>query len=234
MSTNDYISDVTANLEDWGIDYSEDAAGLTIGSVALEVSEEESAATITDGDNLVAITGNADKAAALLAFPLARKAWDAGYMGDFEVDVHDGMMEMRFSYGSDGLSIYATIGSDLEFTITDHPLFNENVDMTDLEAALESTQLAYRSPEEAWQVLCGSTDFEKDNWSSIVELFHCRARFDYGDRLAKVSTSESENVALVEDYDPESPIRVIDVDMMSDMTCWEHSDAAAAILYAIS
>ena len=234
MSANDYISDVTANLEDWGIDYSEDAAGLTIGDVALEVSEEESAATITDGDNLVAITSDADKAAALLAFPLARKAWDAGYTGDFEVDVHDSMVDMRFSYGSDYLSIYATIDSDLEFTITDHPLFSENVDMTDLEAALESTQLAYQSPEEAWQTLCGSTDFERDDWSSIVELFHWRARFYYGDRLTKVSTSESENVALVEDYCTESPIRVINVDMVSDVSCWAPSDVAAAVLYAIS
>ena len=234
MNTNNYISDITANLEAWGVDYSEGTAGLTIRSVALEVSEKESAAIITDGDNLVAITNDADKAAALLAFPLARKAWGAGYTGDFEVDVHDGMVEMRFSYGSDGLSIYATIDSDLEFTITDHPLFCEDVDMTDLEAALESTQLAYQSAEEAWQVLCGSTDFERDDWSSIVELFHGRARFYYSDRLTKVATSESDNVALVDDCGPESPVRVIDVDMVSDVTCWAHSDTAAAVLYAIS
>lgn len=234
MNTNDFISNVTANLEEWCIDYSEDAAGLTIRSVALEVNEEESAATITDGDNLVAITSDADKASALLAFPLARKAWGAGYTGDFEVDVHDGMVDMSLSYGSDDVTIYATIDSDLEFTITDHPLFCESVDMTDLEAALESAQLAYQDAEEAWRVLCGSTDFEHDDWSSIVELFHWRARFYYGDRLTKVSTSECENVALVEDYDPESPVRVINVDMVSGVTYWEHSGVAAAVLYAIS
>lgn len=234
MSTNDFISNVTANLTEWGVDYSEDTEGFTIGGVALEVSEEESAATVTDGDELVAITSDADKAAALLALPLARKAWDAGYTGDFEVDVHDGMVEMCFSYGSDDLSIYAAINSDLEFTVTDHPLFSENVGMTDLEAALESTQLAYQNPREAWQVLCNATDFEHDDWMPLVEHFHWCARFDYGDRLTKVSTSESENVALVEDGDPESPIRVIGVDAASDVTCWSQGDVAAAVLYAIS
>lgn len=234
MNTNDFISNVTANLEEWGIDYNENTAGLTIRDIALEVSEEESAATITDGDDLVAITSDADKASALLAFPLARKAWDAGYAGDFEVDVHDGMVDMRLSYGSSDLRIYAVIDSYLEFAIVDHPLFGENVDMTDLEAALKSTQLAYQAPEEAWQALCSATDFEQDDWSSVVEQFHWRARFDYGDRLTKVSTSESENVVLVEDYDPESPIRVIDVDTVSDVTCWAPSDVAAAVLYAIS
>lgn len=234
MSTNDFISNVTANLEEWGIDYSDDITALTIRSVTLEVSEEQPTATITDGDDLVAITSDADKASALLAFPLARKAWDAGYTGDFEVDVHDGVVGMRLSYGSSGLCIYAVIDSDLEFTVVDHPLFGENVDMTDLEAVLTSTQLAYQAPEEAWQTLCGATDFEWDDWSSIVEMFHWRARFDYGDRLTKVSTSESESVALVEDYDPESPIRVIDVDAVSDVACWSPGDTAAAVLYAIS
>nr|DAR17479.1 MAG TPA: hypothetical protein [Caudoviricetes sp.] len=196
MNANDFISDVTANLADWGINYSENTAGLAVGTVALEVSEEESAATITDGD----------RAAALLTFPLARKAWDAGYTGDF----------------------------DSEFTVTERPLFRESVDMTDLEAALESTQLAYQNPEEAWQALCGATDFEQDDWSSIVELFHWQARFDYGDRYTKVSTSESENVALVEDCDPESPVRIVDVDAVMETTCWAPSDIAAAVLYTIS
>ena len=234
MSTSDFISDVTANLTDWGINYSENTAGLTIGTVALEVSEEESAATITDGDNLVAITSDADKAAALLAFPLARKAWDAGYTGDFAIDTLNGEMDMRLSYGSDDVTISAAVDSGSEFTVVEHPLFRENVDMTDLEAVLESTQLAYQNPEEAWQVLCGATDFEQHDWSSIVDLFHWQARFDSGDRLTKVSTGESENVALVEDCDPESPIRVIDVDAVSDVACWSQGDVAAAVLYAIS
>lgn len=236
MSANDYITDVTANLTDWNVNYTETSDGLGIGLLSIRVAEGccRPYGTILDGANLAAITSDADKAAALLVFPLARRAWEAGYAGDFEIDVHDGMVEMRLSYGSYAVSIYAPIDSDREFTVVEHPLFCENVDMTDLEAALESAQLAYQDPMEAWQVLCGATDFEHDNWEALVERLHWQARFDQGDRLTKVSTSEHDNVALVEDYDPESPIRVINVDDVSDVTCWSHGDVAAAVLYAIS
>lgn len=236
MNANDFISDVTDQLAEWGIDYRETTEGISVGSIHLEVIEESyrPAATILNGTETVAITSDADKAAALLSFPLARKAWQAGYTGDFEIDVLDGFLDMRLSYGSDDVTIHATINSDREFTVVEHPLFRENVGMTDLEAILESTQLAYQAPDEAWQVLCGATDFEHDDWEALVERLHWQARFDQGDRLTKVSTGESDNVALVEDYDPESPIRVIDVDTVSDVTCWSQGDVAAAVLYAIS
>lgn len=236
MTATDYITDVTANLTEWGIDYRETTEGVSVDNIHLEVAEDgyRPAGTILDGTEMVAVTSDADKAAALLAFPLARKAWDAGYMGDFEIDVHDGMVDMRLSYGSDDITIYAPINSDLEFTVAEHPLFRENVDMTDLEAALESAQLAYQAPYEAWSVLCGATDFEHDYWEALVERLHWQACFDQGNRLTKVSTSEHDNVALVEDYDPESPIRVINVDAVSDVACWSQGDVAAAVLYAIS
>jgi len=227
---------IAANLNGWGIKYTETSDGFGVGLLSVRIAAERgrSLATILDGANLVGVTSDADKAAALLAFPLARKAWQAGYTGDFEIDVLDGFLDMRLSYGSDDVTIHAPIDSDLEFAVVEHPLFLENVDMADLEAVLESTQLAYQGPAEAWQVLCNAADFEQDDWTTLVGRFHWRARFDHGDRLTKVSTSESDNVALVEDYDPESPIRVIDVDAVSDVTCWSHGDAAAAVLYAIS
>lgn len=234
MNANDFISSVTTNLTEWGINYSENTSGLTVGTIALEVSEDDTAATVTNGEEVVAITSDADKAAALLTFPLARKAWEAGYSGDFEIDVHDGMVDMRLSYGSEDVTIYATVDSDLEFTVVEHPLFRENVGMTDLEAVLESAQLAYQNTREAWEVLCNATDFEHDDWETLVEHFHWQARFSQGDRLTKVSTSESYNEALVEDFNPESPIRVIDIDAVSDVTCWSQGDVAAAVLYAIS
>lgn len=236
MSINDFISDVTANLAEWGIDYRETTEGVSVGNIHLEITEDgyRPASTILDGTEMVAVTSYADKAAALLAFPLARKAWEIGYTGDFEVAVRDGMVDMRLPYGSDDITIYAPINSSLEFTVLEHPLFRENVNMTDLEAALESAQLAYGDVREAWEVLCGATDFEHDDWMALVERFHWQARFDSGDRLTKVSTSESDNVALVEDYAPESPIRVIDVDAVSDVACWSQGDVAAAVLYAIS
>lgn len=236
MTTNDFTSEVAANLTDWNIDYTETDDGFSIELLSVRVAEErgEVLATILDGANLIGMTSDADKAAALLAFPLARKAWDAGYTGDFEVDVLGGEMDMRLSYGSDDVIISADVDSDLKFTVTEHPLFCKNVEMTDLAAALESTQLAYQAPEEAWQVLCNATDFEQDDWSSVVELFQWQVRFDCGDRLTKVSAGGSENAALVEDYDPELPIRVIDVDTLGDVTCWSQGDTAAAVLYAIS
>lgn len=236
MSTNDYIADVTANLTEWGITYRETTEGVSVGNIHLEIAKDgcRPAGIILDGTETVAITSDADKTAALLAFPLARKAWAIGYTGDFEVDAHDGMLDMRLSYGSDDVIVSADVNSDSEFTVTEHPLFRDNVDMTDLEAVLESAQLAYQGPAEAWQALCNAADFEQDDWMTLVEHFHWEVRFDYGDRLTKVSTSESDNVALVEDYDPESPIRVIDVDTVSDVACWAPGDAAAAVLYAIS
>jgi hypothetical protein len=236
MSTNDYISEIAANLTDWNINYTETSDGFGIGLLSVRVTEERGVAlaTILDGANLSATTSDADKAAALLVFPLARKAWELGYTGDFEIDTLNGEMDMRLSYGSDDVTISAAVDSDSEFTVVEHPLFRDNVTMTDLEAALESAQLAYQAPDEAWQVLCNATDFEHDDWEELVERLHWQARFDRGDRLTKVSTSESDNVALVEDYDPESPIRVIDVDAASDVTCWSQGDIAAAVLYAIS
>lgn len=236
MSITDYIADVTANLTEWGINYRKTTEGVSVGNIHLEITEDgyRPAGTILDGTETVAITSDADKAAALLSFPLARKAWGAGYMGDFEIDVHDGTVDMRLSCGSDDVTISAAVDSDLEFTVTEHPLFRDDVTMTDLEAALESTELAYQSPSEAWQVLCNATDFEHDDWQALVENFQWGVRYGYGDRLTKVESTYTERVAIVEDWAPESPIRVIDVDAASDVTCWSQGDAAAAVLYAIS
>lgn len=236
MSTNDYITDVTANLAEWGIDYRETTEGVSVGNIHLEIAEDgyRPAGTILDGTEAVAITSCADKAAALLAFPLARRAWVLGYAGDFDADVFVGEVEMTLSYGSSDLTISAGVNESGRFTVTEHDLLRQTVAMSDLEAVLASTELAHSDPREAWQVLCGATDFEHDDWMVLVERFHWQARFDSGDRLTKVSTSESDNVALVEDYDPESPIHVIDVDAVTDVACWSQGDVAATVLYAIS
>ena len=236
MSTNDYITDVTANLTDWGITYRETTEGISVGNIHLEIAEDgyRPAGTILDGTETVAITGDAGKAAALLAFPLARKAWEIGYTGDFEVDASDGMLDMRLSYGSDDVTIYAPINSSLEFTVVDHPLLRENVDMTDLDAVLTSTELAYSDPDEAWQVLCGARDGEMSSWEEIVTFFNADARILQGDRYSKVESRVSERIAVVEDDGPDSPICVINVDDVSDTTHWSMGDVAAAVLYTIS
>lgn len=236
MSTNDYITDVTANLTEWGIDYRETTEGISVGSIHLEVVEDgyRPAGTILNGTETVAITSDADKAAALLAFPLARKAWAAGYMGDFEIDALNGEMDMRLSYGSDDVTISAAVDSDSEFAVTEHPLFRDDVTMTDLDAVLESTELAYSDPREAWQVLCGASDFESNHWEHIVEFFNDDIRFTCGARLTKVESYYTEQVAMVDDWRTDSPVNVIDVQTAEDTTHWATSDVAAAVLYAIS
>lgn len=236
MSINDYIADVAANLTEWGINYRKTTEGISVGNIHLEIAEDgyRPAGTILNGTETVAVTSDADKAAALLSFPLARKVWAAGYMGDFEIDALNGEMDMRLSYGSDNVTISAAVDSDLKFTVTEHPLFRNDVTMADLVAVLESTELAYQSPSEAWRSLCDATDFAHDDWETLVGRFHWRARFDQGGRSTKVSTGDYDNAALVEDCGSESPARVIDVGAVSDVTCWSQGDIAAAVLYAIS
>lgn len=236
MTANDYIIDVTDQLTEWCIDYSETTEGISVGNIHLEIAEDgyRPDGTILDGTETVAITSDAGKAAALLAFPLARKAWEIGYTGDFEVDASDGMLDMRLSYGSDDVTIYAPINSSLEFTVVDHPLLRENVDMTDLDAVLTSTELAYSNPDEAWQVLCGARDGEMGSWEEIVTFFNADARILQGDRYSKVESRVSERIAVVEDDGPDSPICVINVDDVSDTTHWSMGDVAAAVLYTIS
>ena len=236
MSTTDYITDVTANLTEWGVTYRETSEGISVGSIHLEVAEDgyRPAGTILDGTETVAVTSDADKAAALLAFPLARRAWGLGYTGDFEVTYVNSEVEMILSYGSSDLAISAGIDESDRFTITEHDLLRQTVVMSDLEAALTSTELAYSDPQEAWQVLCGASDFEVDHWEAIVEFLNEDARIVHGSRFTKVESCYTEQVAMVDDWRTDSPVNVVDVQTSEDTTHWAMSDVAAAVLYAIS
>lgn len=236
MSTNDFISDVTTNLTEWDIDYRETTEGISVGNIHLKIAEDgyRPDGTILNGTEIVAVTSDADKAAALLAFPLARRAWELDYTGDFEIAVFDGEVEMRLSYGCADVSISAGINEADRFTVMGHELLAQVVVMSDLEAVLTSTELAYDSPDEAWQVLCSASDFEGESWEEIVDALCEDAYFYEGDRITKVLSWGAENVVLVEDYNPESPIRVIDVERVIDVTFWAPSDVAAAVLNAIS
>jgi hypothetical protein len=236
MSATDYIADVTANLTEWGITYRETTEGISVGSIHLEVAEDgyRPAGTILNDTETVAVTSDADKAAALLAFPLARRAWELGYTGDFGVVYVGGEVEMTLSYGSSDLTISAGVNEADRFTITEHDLFGQAVVMSDLEAVLASTELAYSDPHEAWQALCGASDFESDHWESIVEFFNNDVRFTHGARLAKVESYFTEQIAIVDDWRTDSPVNVIDAQTAEDTTHWAMSDVAAAVLYAIS
>lgn len=236
MTATDYITDVTANLTEWGINYRETTEGVSVGNIHLEIAEDgyRPAGTILNGTETVAVTSDADKAAALLAFPLARRAWECGHTGDFEVTYVNSEVEMILSYGSSDLAISAGIDESDRFTITEHDLLRQTVVMSDLEAALTSTDLAYSDPREAWQALCGASDFEADHWESIVEFFNEDTHIVHGSRLTKVESCITEQIAVVDDWRTDSPVNVIDAQTAENTTHWAMSDVAAAVLYAIS
>ena len=236
MTATDYITDVTANLTEWGITYRETIEGVSVGNIHLEVAEGgyRPAGTILNDTETVAVTRDADKAAALLAFPLARRAWGLGYTGDFDINYVAGEVEMILSYGSADLIISAGVNEADQFTITEHDLLRQTVVMTDLEAVLTSNELAYGDPYEAWQTLCGASDFDSDHWESIVEFFNEGTHIVHGARLTKVESYLTEQIAIVDDWQADSPVNVIDVQTAEDTTHWAMSDVAAAVLYAIS
>lgn len=236
MSINDYIADVTANLTEWGISYRETTEGVSVGNIHLEIAEDgyRPAGTILDGTEIVAITNDADRAATLLAFPLARRACGLGYTGDFDVAYVGGEVEMTLSYGSSDLTISAGVNESDRFTVAEHALLRQTVVMSDLEAVLASTALAYSDPREAWQALCCASDFEADHWESIVEFFNEDTRIVHESRLTKVESSLTEQIAVVDDWQTDSPVNVIDVQTAEDTTHWVVSDVAAAVLYAIA
>lgn len=236
MTATDYITDTTDLLTDWGIDYRETTEGLSVGNIHLEIAEDgyRPAGTILNGTETVAITSDADKAAALLAFPLARRAWELGYAGDFDVTVFGGEVEMRLAYSGGDVTISAGVNESDRFVVTEHELFSQSVAMSDLNAALTSTQLSYDNPDEAWQALCGAGDFDGDYWENIVDFFNEDVHITHGARFTKVESCITERIAIVEDWDRESPARVIDVETAEDVTQWAMSDIAAAVLYAIS
>lgn len=236
MTATDYITDAAALLTEWGINYRETAEGLSVGNIHLEIAEDgyRPAGTILNGTETVAITSDADKAAALLAFPLARRAWGLGYIGDFEVTVFGGDVKMRLAYGDGDVTISAGINEADRFAVTEHELFRQTAAMSDLNAALTSTQLAYSNPDEAWQALCGAGDFDGDYWENIVEFFNEDVHITHGARCTKVESCVTERIAIVEDWAQESPARVIDVETAEDTTQWAMSDIAAAVLHAIS
>nr|DAE22523.1 MAG TPA: hypothetical protein [Siphoviridae sp. ctUWs1] len=236
MTANDYITDTTAQLTDWGIDYRETTEGLSAGNIHLEITEDgdRPVGTILNGTETVAITSDTDKASALLAFPLARMAWESGYMGDFKIDTYGGDLNMLLTVAGSDVTLSGSVDKADLFTVADHELFNNRVDMTDMDAVITATGLAYQNPSEAWQALCNSRDFESKEWQEIVEIFDDSVQFTEGGHLTKVDSSWSENIALVEGYGHAAPTRVIDMETLSDVTCWAPGDVAAAVLEAIS
>ena len=155
-------------------------------------------------------------------------------MGDFKIDTYGGDLDMLLTVAGSHVTLSGPVDKADLFTVADHGLFNNPVDMTDMDAVITATEMAYQYPVEAWQVLCNSRDFELKGWQEIVEIFDDSARFTDGDHLTKVDSGWGGNIALVDGYDHAAPTRIIDVETLSDVTCWAPGDVAAAVLYAIS
>lgn len=238
MSFDSFLADITSQLDAWGVHYTETTDGLRTDTITLTAtSEYPITATVTQGDTTVGVTSSADRAAALIAWPLYRAAWDAGYCSDVEVEVYPDTeeVELVFSYGIEDVAILGgydwTPGEEL--TVSLHPLLRDEVVMTDLSAVLEAAEYAHQTPAEAWQILCGAVDYEQSSWETIVETLCEPAHITRGDRLAR-ATGGGDQIALVDDYDPESPVRVIDVDTLEDAVYRSHQDVAAAVLAIIA
>lgn len=230
--------DISSQLDAWGVHYTETTDGVRAGDLTLAATAEYPiTATITQGDSVVGITSDADRAAALVAWPLYRAAWGAGYCGDVDVETYPDTeeVELTLTYGSEDVTILTSYSwaPGQELTITRHPLLRREITMTDLGAALESAERAYQCPGEAWQILCGATDYEQDSWETIVETLCERACITQGSRLTRVTGTDGQ-AALVDGWEPECPARVIDVDAPEDAVYWAPQDIAAAVLTIIA
>lgn len=224
--------DITGQLDAWGIDYLFGDECVSVDDVRIGMDGTDF--VVKEGDDVIAVTADADKAASLLAFPLARKAWSVGYTGDFRVDISGPEMSMYFLGWGWDVAVSAAPGESDSFTVMEHPLHLGLLVMSDLDAVLTSAELTYGFPDEAWHVLCNATDFEGDKWPAIIELINSGVRFDYGDQFTKVESYDTDLIALVEDHGGDFPVRVIGTEGPSEETCWSHGDIAAAVLRAIS
>lgn len=222
--------EIASYLTEWGFDYAADKLGITVGDWTTEMTRGSSRPTaLITGPTDDYETGDAERAAMLLALPLARAIWDTG-RDDISVEYFDQLSgEAEVTVGGN-VTLCTPYDEASTVIISDHPLSISGVAMTDLAAIFESAELAYGDPLEAWQTLCAATDFEHDSWEQTVEALNDNARFSEGDRLTRVASNRSESSALVEDWQEDSPFRVIDVETVSDAAYWAPSDVAAAVL----
>ena len=222
---------IGAYLAEWGFDHAIDGARVTVGDWSAVATRGLPRATSPTGDSYE--TGDAERAAMLLALPIARTIWDTG-RDDISVDYFEqatGEVEVNVGRGVTLRTPYDEVGTVI---VADHPLGISDVAMADLSAILESAELAYGDPLGAWQTLCEAADFEHDTWEQTVEALNDSASFQQGDRFTRVDSCRSERTALVEDWQEGAPLRVIDVESVSDCAYWAPSDAAAAVLNAIA
>lgn len=227
--------EIAGYLTEWGFDYTTNSNHVTVGTWTAETTRglPRPTAHITGPDGSSYETGDAERAAMVLALPIARTIWDMG-RDDINVEYFDqstGEVEVTVDGNTTIRTPYDEVGTVI---IADHTLKISGVAMADLSAIFEAAELAYGDPLAAWQTLCGAADYEHDTWEQIVEAIHDDARFCEGDRFTRVDSYRSESAALVEDWQDDAPTRVIDVENVSDAVYWAPSDVAAAVLSIIA
>ena len=223
-------------LTAWGFEYTAEGSTITVGDWTAEMTRglPRATATIT-GPTGDYETGDAERAAMLLALPIARNIWDTGCDNIAVNDFNQPTGEVEVDAGGRAVVTLRTLYDEADTVIiVDHPLGISGVAMTDLSAIFESAELAYGEPLEAWQTLCAAADFERGSWEQTVETLNDGARFCTGDRLTRVTSDQSESTALVEDWQEDNPFRVIDVEAVSDAVYWAPSDVAAMVLSIIA
>lgn len=227
-----FISSIKASLDSWGIDYIANGRTVTVGECAIKVvdSAPRVIADVTTLGESVGMTGDAERAAALAAFPLARAVWQAGHtaFSRVEVDQMDGSLEIDLELTGAEVSLRGWVDS-ADFTVTHHPLLNDEVDMEDLSAALESAETSHYSKAEAWKELCAAKDFRAMNWWDIVEALCPDAHITDAGDISHV-VADSGEVAIVSDRDFSWSVLNVNPDSLAEEPCVEDSDTAAAVL----
>ena len=231
-----FISDVESFLDDWQIDYSADGRTVTVGeyTITAEDSAPRIIADVTTGDESIGMTGDAMRAAALAAFPLARAIWKAGstVFARVEVDHMCGDLEIDLELTGADVSLHGWVDS-ADFTVTDHPLLSGDVDMEDLSAVLESAEISHYSKREAWKVLCSADDFRVMGWWGMVEALCPGAHITDTEGISHV-VADSEEVAIVFDRSYGWGVLNINPESLAEECCTDHSDTAAAVLAIVA
>lgn len=239
MTTNDttsneaaFISDIKASLDSWEIDYIANGRTVTVGEYVIEVDDSAPRviADVTTGDESVGTTGDAARAAALAAFPLARAIWQAGptAFSRVEVDQMGGSLEIDLELTGAEVSLRGWVDS-ADFTVAYHPLLTGDVDMEDISAVLESAETYHYSKAEAWKELCAAKDFQAMDWWDIVEVLCPGAHITDAEDISHV-VADSGEVAIVFDRDFVWGVLNISPDSLSREYCVDNSGTAAAVL----
>ncbi|WP_423896388.1 hypothetical protein [Corynebacterium matruchotii] len=243
MTTNDitpavagFISDIESFLGDWEIDYSTDGRTVTVGEYTIKVDDSAPRviADVTTGDESIGMTGDAMRAAALAAFPLARAIWQAGstVFSRVEVDQMGGDLEIDLELTGADVSLHGWVDS-ADFTVTYHPLLNDEVDMEDLSAVLESAETSHYSKVEAWKELCAAKDFRAMGWWDMVEALCPGAHITDAEGISHV-VADSEEVAIVFDRSFGWGVLNTNPGSLAEECCADHSDTAAAVLAIVA